>query len=176
MLLTIILIAVAALLALLLLLAARKPDTFVVQRSAEIAAPPEKIFPLINDFRRWQSWSPYEKLDPAMKRTLRGAPEGKGALYAWESKGRAGVGEMEITDSMSPARVALALRFTKPFQCNNRVLFTLDRENAATRVTWRMEGPASFVHKLMHVVFNMDRMVGRDFEAGLASLKTATES
>jgi uncharacterized protein YndB with AHSA1/START domain len=169
-------VIIAVVIAAILLLASRKPDRFVVQRSANIQAPPEKIFPLINDFHRWPVWSPYEKLDPAMQRTIGGAAVGTGATYGWVSKGKGGVGNMAITDSVPPSRIAIDLNFTKPFRANNKVLFTLDRQGAATHVTWRMEGPAVLFHKVMQLFINMDRMVGRDFEAGLAAMKAATEA
>lgn len=158
-----------------LVAASTKPDDFRIQRSASITAPPEKIFPLINDFRAFGSWSPYEKLDPAMKRSYTGAAAGKGAVYAWEGDGQAGAGRMEITESASPSRIALNLDFTKPFEAHNIVEFTLEPRGGATIVTWAMHGPTPFLAKVMHVFINFDRMVGADFETGLANLKTLAE-
>lgn len=174
-----VLLAVAGLLAVaivgVLIVASTKPDVFRIQRSASIAAPPEKIFPLINDFRSFGSWSPYEKLDPAMKRSYTGAAAGKGAVYAWEGDGQAGAGRMEITESAPPSRIALNLDFTKPFEAHNIVEFTLEPRGGATIVTWSMHGPTPFLAKVMHVFINFDRMVGADFETGLANMKALAE-
>jgi hypothetical protein len=159
----------------LLVYAATRPDGFVVTRSANIQASPEAIFPLINDFRRWTAWSPYEQLDPEMKRTLSGAESGKGAAYAWDSKGKAGTGRMEITDAVVPSRVSLKLDFEKPFRANNTVDFTLMPTGGNTAVTWAMRGSRPFVAKLMGVFMNFDTLIGKDFEAGLANLKRLSE-
>lgn len=164
-------VGVAAILA----LAATKPDTFRVERATSIKAPPEKIFALLDDFHRYQSWSPYEKLDPAMKRTYSGAGNGKGAVYAWESDGKAGVGRMEIAEASSPSKVTINLDFVKPFEARNVVEFTLEPRGQSTDVTWAMRGSSPFLAKVMHVFFNMDRMVGEDFETGLANLKALAE-
>jgi uncharacterized protein YndB with AHSA1/START domain len=168
-------LAVLALIAALLIFAATQPDTFRVERTARIQAPAEKIFPLIGDFHRWGTWSPYEKLDPEMKREFGGTPSGKGATYAWDSKGKAGAGRMEIMESSPSSRIAIKLDFIKPFEGHNTAEFTLKPEGDATQVTWAMYGPNPYVAKLMGIFFNMDQMIGKDFEAGLASLKTATE-
>ncbi|MDQ0568448.1 uncharacterized protein YndB with AHSA1/START domain [Variovorax paradoxus] len=168
-------LAVLALIAALLIFAATRPDTFRVERTARIQAPAEKIFPLIGDFHRWGTWSPYEKLDPEMKREFGGTPSGKGATYAWDSKGKAGAGRMEIMESSPSSRIAIKLDFIKPFEGHNTAEFTLKPEGDATQVTWAMYGPNPYVAKLMGIFFNMDQMIGKDFEAGLASLKTATE-
>lgn len=158
-----------------LAVAASKPDTFRVQRTASIKAPPEKIFPLINDFDHWGAWSPYEKKDPAMKRTRSGAANGKGAVYAWDGDKNVGSGRMEIADTSPPTKVRLKLDFAKPFEAHNVVEFTLEPRGDATSVTWAMHGPVPYVAKIVHVFFNMDSMVGKDFEAGLANLKVITE-
>ncbi|MEJ8845344.1 SRPBCC family protein [Variovorax rhizosphaerae] len=158
-----------------LALAAGKPDTFRVERSVTVQAPPEKIAPLIENFQSWSAWSPYEKLDPSMKRVFSGAPSGKGAVYAWDGTGNAGAGRMEIVES-TPQRIGIRLDFSKPFTAHNMAAFTLQPQGAgATRVTWSMDGPAPFVSKVMQVFISMDTMIGRDFEAGLANLKTAAE-
>ena len=174
-----ILLAAAGLLAVaivgVLIAASTQPDVFRLQRSVSIAAPPEKIFPLINDFRSFGSWSPFEKLDPAMKRTFTGAPTGKSAAYAWEGNSQAGIGRMEITESTPPSRIAINLDFTKPFEAHNIVEFTLEPRGGATIVTWAMRGPTPFLGKVMHVFINFDRMVGADFETGLANLKALAE-
>lgn len=170
-----ILVVTAVLVAGVLLFAATKPDTLHVERSATIKAPPEKIFPLINDYRQWTAWSPYENKDPAMKRSYGAITAGKGATYAWEGNKEVGQGSMEIEDSQPPSKVAIRLDFVKPFEAHNQVAFTLAAEGNATRVTWAMDCPAPYISKLMQVFFNMDRMIGKDFEAGLASLKAAAE-
>lgn len=170
-----ILIILLAIVAAVLLYAATRPNDFVVGRSARIKAPAEAIFPLINDFRRWPSWSPYEKLDPEMKRTLSGAEIGKGAAYAWQGNSKAGVGRMEITNSVPSSLVALKLDFEKPFRANNTVDFTLTPSGEDTTVTWAMRGGRPFIAKLMGLFMNFDTLIGRDFEAGLANLKRAVE-
>jgi len=158
-----------------LIFAATKPDTFAVQRSTSIKAPPDRIFPLINDFKRWDAWSPWEKKDPAMKRSYGPTTSGKGAHYAWEGNNDVGQGSMDITESVPPSKVALKLDFVKPFEGHNVVEFTLVPRGGSTDVTWSMSGPAPFMSKVMQVFVNMDRMIGKDFEAGLASLKAAAE-
>lgn len=170
-----ILIILLVIVAAVLLYAATRPNDFVVSRSASIKAPAEAIFPLINDFRRWPNWSPYEKLDPDMKRTLSGAESGKGAAYAWQGNSKAGVGRMEITNSVPSSLVALKLDFEKPFRANNIVDFTLTPSGEDTTVTWAMRGGRPFIAKLMGLFMNFDTLIGRDFEAGLANLKRAVE-
>jgi uncharacterized protein YndB with AHSA1/START domain len=157
-----------------LVLAAMKPDTFRVERSASIKAPPEKIFAQINDLKAWAAWSPYEKKDPAMKRTFGAVTAGKGAVYEWDGNKNVGRGRMEITDA-APSRIVIKLDFFEPFEGHNTAEFTMDGAGGATTVTWAMYGPANFVSKLMGVFFNMDKMIGTDFEAGLANLKSITE-
>jgi uncharacterized protein YndB with AHSA1/START domain len=158
-----------------LILAATKPDTFRVQRAASIKAPPEKIFSLINDFNRWSVWSPWEKKDPAMKRTFGATTSGKGAEYAWEGNKDVGQGSMEIAESVAPSKVALKLDFVKPFEAHNLVEFTLEPKSDATTVTWLMQGDTPYFAKIIHVFINMDKMVGKDFETGLANLKAIAE-
>ena len=155
--------------------AATRPDDFRVQRSATIKAPPEKIFPFINDFKQWGAWSPYEKIDPAMKRSYGATTAGKGATYAWEGDSNVGTGHMEILDAPAPQKVVIKLDFLKPFEAHNTAEFTLQPQGDGTRVTWAMQGPTPFIGKIMHVFMNMDRMVGKDFETGLANLKRAAE-
>jgi hypothetical protein len=159
----------------LLAYAATRPDTFTVERAISIDAPADVVYPLIADFHNWSTWSPFEKMDPAMKRTLSGADSGRGALYAWEGNDRAGVGRMEITDANPPSNVAIQLDFTKPFAAHNAVDFTLVPNGAATNVTWTMHGTNSYVAKLMGVFFSMDGMVGRQFDSGLAAMKAEAE-
>lgn len=161
--------------AVILILAATKPDRFSVQRATTVKAPAEKIFPLINDFRRWGSWSPYEHKDPVMKRSLSGAASGKGAVYAWDGNKNVGSGRMEILDATAPAKIVIKLDFFTPFEGHNTAEFTMLPQGDGTNLTWLMHGPAPFMAKIMHVFMNIDRMVGKDFEIGLANLKRLTE-
>jgi uncharacterized protein YndB with AHSA1/START domain len=159
----------------ILILAATRPNTFSVQRATTVRAPAEKIFPLINDFRQWGSWSPYEHKDPAMKRTFGGAASGKGAVYAWDGNKNVGSGRMEILDASAPAKIVIKLDFFTPFEGHNTAEFTMLPQGDATNLTWLMHGPAPFMAKVMHVFMNIDRMVGKDFEIGLANLKRLAE-
>jgi uncharacterized protein YndB with AHSA1/START domain len=161
--------------AVILILAATKPDRFSVQRATTVKAPAEKIFPLINDFRRWGSWSPYEHKDPVMKRRFSGAASGKGAVYAWDGNKNVGSGRMEILDATAPAKIVIKLDFFTPFEGHNTAEFTMLPQGDGTNLTWLMHGPAPFMAKIMHVFMNIDRMVGKDFEIGLANLKRLTE-
>ena len=174
---TIIAIAVllAVAIAIVLILAARKPDSFSVRREAVIHAPQEKIFALVSDFRQWGGWSPWEHRDPAMKRNFSGAERGKGAVYAWDGNRNVGAGRMEILEAAAPSRVLIKLDFIKPFEGHNTAEFTMLPQGGATTVSWVMKGPAPFMAKVMHVFINMDRMIGKDFEAGLANLKRLAE-
>ena len=160
--------------AIVLILAAMKPDSFQVQRSIAINAPPERIQPLIADFRAWSAWSPWEKKDPAMKRSFSGAESGVGARYAWEGDKNVGKGSMEIVEAV-PTKVALKLDFAAPFEAHNEAVFALQPQGQITNVVWSMTGPTPFLGKIIHVFMNMDRMVGDDFEAGLAAMKAAAE-
>ncbi|HSS50249.1 MAG TPA: SRPBCC family protein [Thermoanaerobaculia bacterium] len=171
----IILIIVVVLIVALLALAATRPSKLRVLRKASIKAPPEKIFPLIADFHNWTSWSPWEKKDPALKRTYSGAPSGKGAVYAWEGNREVGSGRMEITDASSPSRITIQLDFIKPFEGHNVTDFTLQPEGGATTVTWDMHGPLAYVARIFGIFVNMDKMIGNDFETGLANLKAIAE-
>jgi carbon monoxide dehydrogenase subunit G len=166
---------VVVLMAGVLIFAASRPDSFGVQRSASIKAPPEKIYPLLNDFGQWPTWSPWEHKDPAMKRTLGAATAGPGATYAWDGNKEVGQGEMTITGASAPTQLTIRLHFIKPFEATNQVDFRLEPQGEATRVVWDMRGPAPFITKLMGVFVDMDKMIGKDFEAGLANLKAAAE-
>ena len=157
------------------ILAAMKPDTFRVQRTVTIKAPPDKIFPLINEFRNWTEWSPYEKKDPAMKRTMGNATSGKGATYAWDGDKNVGEGRMEIIDASPPSKVVIKLDFLRPFEAHNTAEFTLAPKGETTDVTWAIYGPNLFVGKVMGLFINMDNMIGKDFETGLANLKSLAE-
>jgi hypothetical protein len=154
--------------------AATRPDSLHVRRVASIKAPPEKIVPLINDFHNWSSWSPYEKIDPALKRTYSGAAGGRGAVYEWEGNMQVGQGRMEITET-SPSRITIKLDFIKPLEGHDIATFTLTPEGDATNVAWTMDGHTPYVGKLIGVFVNMDTMIGKDFETGLANLKAIAE-
>ncbi len=171
----IIVIGVVILLAAFFAYAATKPDTFRVTRTTNIKAPQEKIFALINDFHRWDSWSPWEKLDPAMKRTHSGAASGKGTVYEWEGNSKVGAGRMEITDTSPSSKITIKLDFIRPFEGHNIAEFALDPKGDSTSVTWAMHGPNRYMGKVMSVFINMDRMIGKDFETGLAHLKNISE-
>ena len=170
-----ILVVVFVLIVAMLGYASMRPDTFRVQRSIDIQAPPEAVFALIEDFHRWPAWSPWEKMDPAIKRSHSGAASGKGAVYAWNGNKKVGEGRMEITECETPSRIAIKLDFYKPFEAHNTAEFTLRAEGGTTSVTWAMHGPNLFIGKLMSLVVSMDQMIGKDFETGLANMKAAAE-
>jgi uncharacterized protein YndB with AHSA1/START domain len=160
---------------LILIYAAFKPGDFRVQRSIAIQAPPEKIFPLINDFHQWPSWSPWEKLDPNMKRTLSGPANGTGSVYEWDGNSKAGKGRMEITDSVPSSKIGIKLDFIKPMEGHNTVEFTLQPDGSSTSAIWAMSGPLAYPGKVMSVFVSMDKLIGSDFETGLANMKAAAE-
>ncbi|MFN3658263.1 MAG: SRPBCC family protein [Pseudolabrys sp.] len=165
-------LAVAAVLA----YAATRPGAFRVTRSATIKAPPDRVFALISDFKQWPAWSPWEQKDPAMKRTLGAVTSGTGAVYEWSGDKNVGSGRMTIADAAPASKVAIKLDMLTPFEAHNDVVFSLAPQGEATVVNWDMQGPVPFVAKIVHLFFNMDKMVGGDFETGLANLKTAAES
>jgi uncharacterized protein YndB with AHSA1/START domain len=169
-----ILIVTAVAVAAVLAYAASKPDTFMVRRSASIAAPPEKIFPMIDDLRAQSAWSPFEK-DPDMKRTHGGAPRGKGAVYEWDGNRQVGAGRIAITESVPSSKVVLLLDMVRPFKAHNTVEFTLDRIGAGTTVTWAMQGRQPYMAKVMGLFVDCDKMCGGMFEEGLAKLKVLAE-
>jgi uncharacterized protein YndB with AHSA1/START domain len=172
----IIAIVLAIAIAIVLILAAGKPDKFSVQRGTIMKTPPEKVFFLINDFHQWGTWSPWENKDPAMKRSFSGAERGTGAVYAWEGNKNVGSGRMEILDASTPSKIVIKLDFFKPFEGHNTAEFTMLPQGDATSVNWVMHGPAPFMSKVMQVFMNIDKMIGKDFEAGLANLKRLTET
>lgn len=165
-------LAVAALLA----YAATRPDTFAVERSATIAAPASTLFPLINDMRSFNTWNPYNRKDPAMKGVYSGPSAGAGSAFDFHGNKDAGKGRLTITGSAEPSLVSMQLDMEEPLEGHNAIDFKLTPEgDAATRVTWSMHGPSSFLPKLMGIFFNMDQMIGKDFEAGLSNLKALAE-
>lgn len=143
---------------------------FSLERSRVIAAPPERIYPLVADFRAWTAWSPWEGLDPDLKRTYGGPESGVGATYAWEGNRRAGSGSMEILQATEPSDVRIRLLFRRPWKADNQTTFELRPEGAGTRVTWRMTGENAGMARIFARVLNMDKLVGKDFEKGLARL------
>jgi uncharacterized protein YndB with AHSA1/START domain len=155
--------------------AATRPGTFRVERTASISAPPEKVYELLSDFHNWPAWSPWEKMDPAMKKTHSGAASGTGAVYAWEGNSKVGKGRMEITAATAPSSVVMRLDFLSPFEAHNTAEFTLRAHDESTEITWAMYGANNFMCKVMGLVCSMDKMVGKDFETGLASLKDLAE-
>ena len=167
----VVVLAVAA----ILIYAATKPDSFRVERSMAMNAPAEKIFPYIEGLKRWTEWSPYEGRDPQMKRTYGGAESGKGAVYEWDGNDQVGKGRMEIVDSKPPNRVVIKLDFLKPFEGHNTAELIVEPKGGQTIVTWAMYGPSTFMTKLIGTFMDMDDMIGRDFTAGLAKLKTVVE-
>ncbi len=171
----IIAIVLAVAIAVILILAATKPDTFRIERSATINAPAEKIFAVLSDFHQWTHWSPWEHRDPALKRSFDGAARGKGAIYRWEGNKQVGSGRMEILEANEPSKLVIKLDFLKPFEAHNTAEFTMLPQGSATNVHWLMRGPAPFMSKLMQVFMSFDKMIGKDFETGLASLKQLTE-
>lgn len=168
-------IVIAVLIVGVLILAATKPDDFKFERKATIKAPPEKIFAILNDFKSWALWSPWEKKDPAMKRNFGATTAGKGATYGWEGNKDVGVGSMEIAEATPPSKLTIKLNFEKPFKANHIVNFTLVPAGDSTEVTWSMGGANNFMSKVMQVFVSMDKMVGPDFEQGLSNLKAAAE-
>ena len=148
-------------------------STYEVTRSAVIPAPAEDIFPLVNSFREWTKWSPWESVDPAMERSYSGNESGVGAKYAWSGNRKAGSGTMEIVDTAEPRNIKIRLEFTKPFKAVNPTSFTFTPSGDGTQVTWTMTGENKGIGKVFALFMNMDKMVGSDFEKGLASLAGA---
>lgn len=151
-------------------------DTFTVERSAHIDAPPARVYEQIADFRNWRSWSPWEDVDPDLQRSYSGADAGTGAVYAWSGNRKAGQGRMEITGATEPSLVEIDLVFEKPWKAHNTTVFTIESDGAGSRVTWTLTGPKTFMTKVMGLVKSMDSMLGPDFEKGLARLKSTAEA
>jgi uncharacterized protein YndB with AHSA1/START domain len=170
-----VLVGVGAVAGVLAVVVATRPATFHLERSVTIAAPPEAAFASVNDFQEWAKWSPYEKLDPQMKRTFEGPRSGAGAGYAWKSDGRAGAGRMTIVESEKAGRIVIKLEFLEPMQATNTATFTFVPTTEGTRVTWAMDGHNNFAGKAASLVFDIDKMVGADFEQGLSALKAVAE-
>ena len=156
-------------------LVATRPDTFRIARSTTIAAPPEPVFALLNDFHQWARWSPWEKLDPQMQKTFAGPPSGVGASSHWSGNKKAGEGRMTITESKPAERLVTALEFVRPFAASNVAEFVLAEAGGGVAVTWTMSGRNNFMLKAFGLFANMDKMIGKDFEEGLANLKRVSE-
>lgn len=171
-----VLIGVAAVLGILLIVIATRPSTFHIERSTTMSAPPESAFAQVNDFRAWSAWSPWDKLDPGMKRTYEGAPSGAGARYGWTGNDKVGEGRMTIEKSERPSLISIKLEFIKPFASTNQTTFSFAPAGGGTKVTWAMDGHNDFMGKAFSLFMDMDKMVGADFERGLAAMKTAAES
>jgi uncharacterized protein YndB with AHSA1/START domain len=171
-----ILIGLAAVIVLFVIVVATRPSAFRIERSTTISAPPEVVFAQVNDFHAWPGWSPWEKLDPNMKRTHSGPPAGVGAVYAWQGNGDVGEGKMTIQKSEPPSMVGIELEFIKPFTATNATTFSFANTGGGTKVTWAMEGKNNFVAKAASLFMDMDQLIGADFERGLAAMKSASEA
>jgi hypothetical protein len=155
--------------------ASTRPDEFRVERRLRIAAPADKVWPLVSELRAFNRWNPYERKDPLIKSAYSGAASGVGSRYDWDSK-EVGSGSLEITGQLPGRAVQMKLDFVKPFEAHNQAEFALQpTPDGATEVRWTMQGPANFLSKLMGIVIDMDKMVGRDFEAGLQNLRQIAE-
>jgi uncharacterized protein YndB with AHSA1/START domain len=171
-----ILIALVVIVVGLVAVIALQPAGYRVSRSATIAAPAPMVFAQVNDFHRWTAWSPWEKIDPAMKRTYEGPPAGVGASYTWVGSGEVGEGRMTIVESRPSDLIQVKLEFVKPFAGTSVAEFTFKPEGDRTLVTWSMTGDKNFIAKAIHLVMSMDRMIGDQFDKGLAAMKTVAEA
>lgn len=172
---TILLAAIAILLAVLMVMIALTPPRFKVERSALIAAPPEAVFRHVNDFHKWQDWSPWAKLDPEAKISFAGPEAGTGAQFTWNGNKAVGEGRMTIVDATPPRAIKLKLEFVRPVESTADVAFSFEPAGDGTKVTWRMTGESGFMHRIFCLFVSMDKMVGRDYERGLANLKSVVE-
>lgn len=170
-----VLLAVVVLVVGLGALISSRPSEFAVERSLVVSAPPEVAFAQVNDFKAWAKWSPWAKLDPQMAITYGGPETGVGATYEWKGNKDVGSGRMEITETKPGELVRIALDFKEPFPATNVTKFLFAKEGEGTKVTWRMEGKNTFMGKAFSLVMDMDKMIGADFEKGLAAMKTETE-
>jgi len=174
---TILLVIVVVVIA-LLAYASTRPDTFRIERSIHIAAPMVQVAEQIDDFHEWSNWSPWEHIDPTMQRKFSGAEAGVGAVYEWTGSGKVGAGRMEITEMRSGSErglISIKLDFFRPFKASNTAEFLMKPTNSGTDLSWAMFGPSPFMSRLMGVFMDMDKMVGKDFEAGLQALKKNAE-
>jgi uncharacterized protein YndB with AHSA1/START domain len=171
----IIFISLAVIIVVLVVIIALQPSQFRVARSTTIAAPPPAVFAQVNDFHRWEAWNPWGKIDPAMKQNYEGAPAGVGAVYTWVGNNEVGEGRMTIAESRPSELIRVKLEFFKPFAATNTAEFTFKPEGNQTAVSWSMFGDKNFMAKAIHLFMNMDKMIGGQFEKGLASMKSAVE-
>jgi uncharacterized protein YndB with AHSA1/START domain len=171
-----ILIAVAVIIVVFVVIVALQPSEFRVTRSTTISAPPPAVFAQVNDFHKWEAWNPWGKIDPAMKQAYEGAPAGVGAIYTWAGNNEVGEGRMTITESRPSELIRIRLEFFKPFAGTNTAEFTFKPEGNQTAVTWTMFGNNNFMAKAIHLFMNMDKMIGGQFEKGLADMKSIVES
>lgn len=172
----IVLTALALLPVILLIYAATRPNTFRVERSISIKASAEKVFPLINELPQWENWSPWKKVDPALKRNYSGPASGKGAACEWFGNKEVGQGRMEVTDSTSPDKVLIKIDILVPFEAHNSVEFTIAAQGDGTLVSHAMSGPNPLFARFMGIFFNVDKMIGKKFEEGLTNLKQLAEA
>ena len=170
-----ILLVLALALVAILVVAVFRPDTMHVARSATIAAPPSAVFAVVNDFRRWDDWSPWSKLDPEMKVNFEGPPIGVGAVYKWSGNNEVGEGSTTLVESVPDEKVGMKLAFVRPFPGESDVQFTFAPEGAGTKVTWEMSGHNSFAGKVIGLVMNCEKMVARQYDQGLSNLKAVAE-
>jgi polyketide cyclase/dehydrase/lipid transport protein len=170
------LLGLVALIALFLIAVATRPGAFRIERSAQINAPAAVVFAQVNDFKHWDGWSPWAKLDPNMTKTIAGAPQGVGATYAWSGNNQVGEGRMTIIESKPNEKVGIKLEFLKPWQATNLATFLFDARGPATQVTWVMEGTNNFMGKAVAMFMDMDAVIGKEFEKGLAQMKTLAEA
>jgi carbon monoxide dehydrogenase subunit G len=171
-----ILTGVGAFILIVLLIIGMQPGEFQVERSTHVAAPPEVVYGMVNDFHRWEAWSPWAKLDPTMKTTYGGPPAGVGSTYAWAGTGKVGEGKMQIIESRPGEKVGIRLEFIKPMAAVNQTEFAFKPDAGGTKVSWSMAGHHNFMGKAFALVMNIDSLVGKDFEKGLAAMKSASES
>lgn len=172
----IILLVLAVIIVVFLVVAMMQPDEFRVTRSATIAAPAPTVFALVNDLHSWEKWNPWQKVDPAMKVTFSGPPSGVGASYTWVGNKDVGEGRLGIIESQPSDLIRIKLEFLKPFTATNTAEFTFKPEGNGTAVTWSMFGNKNFMSKVMGLVMNMDKMIGGQFEKGLADMKATAEA
>lgn len=169
-------LALVAVIIVFLIVVAMQPADFRIERSTKIAAPSADIFSQVNDFHNWPAWSPWEKLDPAMKKTYSGPAAGPGSVYEWTGNDKVGEGRMTLTDSRPGDLIRIELKFIKPFEATNTSEFAFKPDAGGTNVIWSMTGHNNFMAKGAGLFMNMDKLVGDDFEKGLAQLKTTVES
>jgi hypothetical protein len=169
-------IVVVVLVAVLAIAAALQPTHYRIERSATINAPTSVVFAQVNDFHKWEAWSPWAKLDPAMKESYEGAPSGTGASYTWTGNNQVGEGRMTITESHPSDLIKIKLDFIKPWSATNATDFRFKPQGNQTAVTWTMDGDNNFMGKVFGLFMNMDKMVGGDFEKGLAQMKSVAET